>query len=259
MSFWSRLKVIFGAKANRALDRAEKPDEILDYSYDKQVEALQQMRAGIADVATSRKRIELQAQQLVNSVAKLEDQAKQALGAGREDLAREALTRKAAASKELGDLQAQHEQLKAQEDSLVASSRQLESKIQAFRTKKETIKAQYAAAEAQARVAEAASGVSADMRELGAAVQRAEDRVAQMQARAAALDELTRTGALEGSSATTDRIQAELDSLSVSSEVDREMERLRGELGSAAPREPQSEVTVGEPGEEAGAKPDAPA
>src|SRR5919198_560292 len=143
MSFWSRLRFIFRSKASRALDRAEDPRETLDYSYQRQIELLQEMRRGIADVATARKRLELQAEQLQRSASKLENQARQALGSNREDLARQALTRRSGIRNELSDLETQHQQLKAQEEKLVEGSRRVEQRVAEFRTRKETMKAQY--------------------------------------------------------------------------------------------------------------------
>ncbi|MHB1235174.1 MAG: PspA/IM30 family protein [Microbacteriaceae bacterium] len=231
MSLTRRLALIFKAKANTALDRAEDPRETLDYSYSKQLEMLQNVRRGVADVATSRKRLELQAQQLTASTDKLQQQASQALAAGREDLAREALTRRAAAQQQLADLAQQHEGLKAQEDKLITAAQRLQAKVDAFRIRKETMKATYSAAEAQTKIGEAFSGISEEMSDVGLAMQRAEDRTAQMQARAGALDELIASGALDDASGTVkDDIQAELDRVSSSSDIELEMARLRSAL-----------------------------
>ncbi len=227
--------MIFRAKASKALDQAEDPRETLDYAYQRQLELLQEMRRGIADVATARKRLELQGQQLMQASSKLEGQARQALGQNREDLAREALTRRAALSNELGALQAQHEQLRAEETRLVGASNQLETQIQAFRTRKETVKASYTAAEARTRIGEAMSGISKEMGELGLAMQRAEDKIANVHARAAALEELMASGALEDLSA-RDRIQAQLDMASTGARVESELKQLKGELGGEAPQ-----------------------
>lgn len=232
MGLMSRLSMIFKSKASRALDSAEDPRETLDYSYERQLEMLQQMRRGVADVATSRKRIELQAQQLQRSADKLENQARQAMKQDREDLAREALTRKSGITQQLADLQVQHEQLRTEENKLVDGSRRLETKVQAFRTRKETIKATYTAAEAQTKVGEAVSGISEEMGDVGLAMERAEDKVAQMQARSGALDELMASGSLDDLSAPSDSIQAELERTASTSDVDAELSRLKGELGS---------------------------
>jgi phage shock protein A len=233
MGLLRRFSNIFRAKANKALDRVEDPREALDLSYERQLEMLQKMRRGVADVATSRKRIELQAQQLQTSAAKLEDQARQAVAQNREDLAREALTRRQGLATELASLQSQHDQLRAEEAKLVEASRRLETKVQTFRTRKETIKANYTAAEAQTRVGEAISGISEEMGDVGLAVQRAEDKVSQMQARAGALDELMASGAIEDLTSTPeDRLQAELDRGAATPAVEAELARIRGELGA---------------------------
>jgi phage shock protein A len=230
MSLMRRLSLIFKSKASRALDAAEDPRETLDYSYERQMDLLQQMRRSVTDVATARKRVELQAQQLQKSANKLDEQARQALEHGREDLAREALTRRATIRSQAADLKQQHDQLRMEEAKLVEASRRLEAKVQAFRTRKETIKATYSAAEAQTKIGEAVSGISEEMGDVGLAMQRAEDKVAQMQARSGAVDELMASGALENLSGTSDPLQAELDRVAGSSGVDVELERMKREL-----------------------------
>ena len=227
-----RFSTIFKAKASKTLDRYEDPRETLDYSYERTLEMLQKMRRAVADVATSRKRIELQAQQLQQSATKLEGQARQAMGQGREELAREALTRRAGIAAQLTDLQAQHDQLKAEEAKMVDASQRLQAKVEAFRTRKETMKASYTAAEAQTKVNEAISGISEEMGDVGMAMQRAEDKVASMQARSGALDELMASGALDDASASSDRLQAELNRGSAEPAVEAELARLKGELTS---------------------------
>jgi phage shock protein A len=231
MGLMQRFSYIFKSKASRALDKYEDPRETLDYSYEKQLELLQKMRRGVADVATSRKRIELQAQQLQASAAKLEGQAKQAIAQNREDLAREALARRSGIATQLQSLQVQHDQLKTEEAKLVDAQRRLQTKVEAFRTRKETIKATYTAAEAQTKVGEAVSGISEEMGDVGMAMTRAEDKVAQMQARSGALDELMASGGLDDLSASGDRLEAELNRTESDSQVELELARLKGELG----------------------------
>lgn len=236
MTLAGRVAMLFRAKASTALDRAEDPRETLDYSYAKQLELLQQVRRGVADVATSRKRVELQAQQLAASADKLQQQAAQSLAAGREDLAREALGRRSAAQQQLVELESQHAALQAQEDKLLAAAQRLQTKVEAFRTRKETLKATYTAAEAQAKMGEAFSGISEEMGDVGLAMQRAEDKTAQLQARAGALDELLASGALDDASGPTqDPIQSQLDAMSSRSDVELEMSRLKAALPAATP------------------------
>jgi phage shock protein A len=238
-----RISTIFRAKANKALDRAEDPRETLDYSYQRQLDMLTKVRRGVADVATSRKRVELQVTQLQGQSQKLTDQAQKALSMGREDLAREALTRKSALTQQLGDLQAQHAQLQGEEEKLTLASQRLQAKVESFRTRKETIKATYTAAEAQTRINEAFSGISEEMGDVGMAIQRAEDKTLQMQARAGAVDELIASGALEDASAVNrgDDISRELESMSSQADVEAELAALKGSTppqAIAAPEEP---------------------
>lgn len=259
---FNRMKLIFGSKADKALDKLEDPRETLDYSYQRQLELLQKVRRGVADVATSRKRVELQANQLNAEVDKMSVAAKRALEQGREDLAREALTRKSALQQQLADLQAQHAQLAGEEEKLVRASQRLQAKVDAFRTKKETIKATYSAAEAQTRVNEAFSGLGEEMGDVGLAIQRAEDRTQQMQARAGAVDELLASGALDDPSGLAkDDITRELDSLASSSQVENELEAMKRSLGQldAGAAEPTPELSAGratqQPGAVASAQP----
>jgi phage shock protein A len=250
MSLMKRISLIFRSKANKALDRAEDPRETLDYSYQRQVELLAKVRRGVADVATSRKRVELQVAQLEQQANKLTDQAQKALGMGREDLAREALTRKSALSGQVRDLHAQQAQLQAEEEKLTLASQRLQAKVEAFRTKKETIKATYTAAEAQTRINEAFSGISEEMGDVGMAVQRAEDKTAQMQARAGAIDELIASGALDDASAIGqgDDIARELAQMSSQSDVEAELAALKSKSApqsiESADTTPPAELTA---------------
>jgi phage shock protein A len=234
MGMWQRFTMIFKSKANKMLDKAEDPREALDYSYEKQLELLQKVRRGVADVATSRKRLELQMTQLGQQADKLEGQAKAALAAGREDLAREALTRRSGLGQQVSDLQVQYATLQAQEEKLTAASQRLQAKVEAFRTRKETIKATYSAAEAQTKINEAFSGISEEMGDVGLAIQRAEDKTAQLQARGDAIDELLTSGALDDPTGTSkDNLTLELEKLASGNEVEGQLAALKAELGSA--------------------------
>jgi phage shock protein A len=233
-----RLSMILKAKFSRVLDQAEDPREVLDYSYEKQLELLQKVRRGVADVATSRKRLELQGKQLQQTWTKLEQQAREALAAGREDLAREAIARRATVERQLADLERQHTQLQAEEQKLTLASQRLQSQVEAFRTRKETIKASYSAAEAQTKIGEAISGISEEMGDVGLAVERAEQKSLEMQARAGAIDELMASGALEDLSRPTDAIEAELDQMAIEASVESELERLRREVEAGEPPKP---------------------
>jgi phage shock protein A len=230
-----RMSVVVKAKISKLLDRAEDPGETLEYSYQKQMELLQNVKKGLADVVTSKKRLQLQSQKLEQQVVKLDTQARQALAAGQEDLARTALERKNVAQTELQSLDSQVAQLETQQQQMVDSQAKLQTKIEAFRSKKEVIKAQYSAAEAQVRISEAATGVGEEMADVGLAMQRALDKTENMRARASAVDELEKAGAFEDLTQLgegQDDIDRQLSQLSTTSTVDSELEKMKAELGS---------------------------
>jgi phage shock protein A len=233
-----RMSTVVKAKVSKLLDRAEDPAETLDYSYQKQVEQLQNVKKGIADVVTAKKRLQMQENTLQQSVVKLDTQARQAVAAGQEDLARAALERKNVAQTELQGLDTQVTELEDQQQKLTDSEQKLRAKIEAFRTKKEVIKAQYSAAEAQVRISEAATGVGEQMADVGLAMQRAVDKTENMKARADAVSELEAAGTFDDITQLgggEDDIDRQLKQLSSQPAVDNELEKMKAELGSGAP------------------------
>ena len=249
-----RMSTVIKAKVSKILDKAEDPAETLDYSYQKQLESLQNVKKGIADVVTAKKRLQMQSAKLEESVVKLDTQARQALAQGNEELARTALERKNVAQTELQTLDKQVTELEAQQQKLTESEAQLRTKIEAFRTKKEVIKAQYSAAEAQVRISEAATGVGEEMADVGLAMQRAVDKTEDMKARADAVSELQAAGTFEDLTALGSGevdIDRQLKELSSTSAVDDDLARLKAELGGGASPAavlPAGEATPGESG-----------
>ncbi len=235
---WSRTMTLIKAKYSKLLDKHENPAETLDYSYEEQLKQLQNVKRGIADVTTAKKRLEIQYTSMQQQADKLDGQAKEALKANREDLAREALTRKAAIQGQLEGIMQQGQQLEGQQQKLIEGEKQLSMKIEQFRTQKEVIKAQYSAAEAQVKIGEAATGISSEMADVGQAVQRAKDKTLDMQARADAINELTEAGALDDFTSSGDAIDRQLAQISQSGQVDDELAKLKAELGQGgAPKE----------------------
>jgi phage shock protein A len=241
MGLMSRTSAVVRAWYSKILDRAEDPSVTLDYSYERQLELLQNVKKGIADVVTAKKRLELQTKKLETELPKLDEQARQALAANREDLARAALERKAFAQQQLQSLDQQIDDLAAQQEKLTDSEKRLSAKVEAFRTEKETIKAQYSAAEAQVKIGEAATGIGEEMADTGLAIQRAQDKTEQMQARAAAVDELVESGTLEDHTSSGTQLDRELAQISAQSQVDADLERLKGELSGGTQKELEKE------------------
>jgi phage shock protein A len=239
----SRASLVVKSKFSKLLDRAENPTETLDYSYEQQLRLLQDVKRGVVDVTTSKKRLKMQTAQLEQSLVKLETQAREALTAGREDLARQALERKALIQGQLKDLDQQVAQLEQQQEKLVESEKQLQAKIEAFRSQKEVIKAQYSAAEAQVRIGEAATGIGGKMADAGAAIERARTKTEEMQARAGAMDELIASGTLEDFTSDQTQLDRELAQMASQSQVESELAQLKQEV---SPGEEQKQLAGGE-------------
>jgi phage shock protein A len=245
-----RIETMTKAKISHLLDHAENPEETLDYAYEQQMEDLQKVKKGIADVVTAKKQLQSQEDQLHQQSDKLDSQAKQAMAAGREDLARAAIERKQVIVGEVSSLDQQVADLESQQQKLIDSERNLQTKIQEFRSKKEVIKAQYSAAQAQVHISEAATGIGDHMADLGEAMQRAIDKTDQMQARASAVDELQQAGTFEDLTTLgppQDDIDKQLEQIGAKSTVDDELAKLKAEVGSG---EQPKELDAAKPSEQ---------
>jgi Phage shock protein A (IM30), suppresses sigma54-dependent transcription len=223
------MSTVVQAKMNKIMDKIEDPREVLDVSYEKQLQLLQNVKRGVAEVTTSKKRIELQKAKLQMSIDKLDSQAKEAIQANREDLARRALENKAALQAQSNTLDQQITDLNDQQQKLMTAESRLATKVESFRTKKETIKAQYSAADAQVKITESVTGISEEMADVGMAVQRAEEKTENMKARSAALDELLESGTLTDLSG-GDEIESELAKVKAKSTVEEELAKMKGEM-----------------------------
>ena len=229
MGLLNRMAAIIAAKMNKLIGAAEDPRETLDYSYEKQLELLQNVKRGVAEVATSKKRLELQKANLIQNSEKLEGQAREAVRANREDLAKLALERKNLLSSQITGLDKEIATLAAEQEKLIEAEKRLSTKIEVFRSKKETIKAQYSAAEAQVKISESVSGISEEMADVGMSIERAENKTQEMKARASALDELLDKGVLVDFSSSGDDIDRELAKISQTGGVESELARIKAE------------------------------
>jgi len=231
MSFYARLKALFGAKANQAIEGMEDPRASLDYSLTRLQASLRQISDSLVEVSTARRSLEAQRGQAQKAIDKSEEQARQAVRVGREDLATRALERKTVAQERLNGLNDSIASLDAQVESLKTSQANMRQKIELFQSRKEERKALYDSSRAQLQVKEAASGISKDLADAGHAIERAESRIQTMQSRVEAIDDLIASGALEDVlSPEGDDIDRELASLSRSAAVESELERLKVEL-----------------------------
>ena len=228
MGMLSRMSTIVKSKMNRILDNAEDPRETLDYSYEKQLEMLRNVKRGVVEMVAAKRQIQQQADKVRDNVARLERQAEQALDAEREDLALMALERKSASLLELEGLDGQIAGMEVEQEKLTQAEARLSAKVTAFKSKKEVIKAQYTAAQAQVRIGSALSGISEEMGDVGLAVERAEAKTDSMRARAGAIDELVEAGVLDDAvGGSKDDITRELEKMSVSSGAETELAALK--------------------------------
>ena len=228
MGMFSRMSTIVKSKMNRILDSAEDPRETLDYSYEKQLEMLQNVKRGVVEMVTAKRRIQQQADRVGENITRLDRQARQAVEAGRDDLARLALQRKQTALTELEGLDEQIAGMEREQEKLTQAEQRLQAKVNAFRNQKEIIKAQYSAAQAQVRIGAALGGISEEMGDVSLAVQRAENKTDQMRAKAGAIDELVASGVLDDITGPKDDIERELAQMSASSNVEAELAVLKG-------------------------------
>jgi phage shock protein A len=232
---FSRMSTIVKSKMNRILDSAEDPRETLDYSYEKQLEMLQNVKRGVVEMVTAKRRIQQQAERVGENITRLDRQARQALDADREDLARLALQRKQTALTELEGLDEQIAGMEREQEKLTQAEQRLQAKVDAFRNQKEIIKAQYTAAQAQVRIGAALGGISEEMGDVSMAVQRAENKTDQMRAKAGAIDELVASGVLDDITGPKDDIERELAQISASSSVEAELAALKNNSAAAPP------------------------
>jgi len=227
MGMVQRMSTVVKSKMNRLLDKAEDPRETLDYAYEEQMNMLRDVKRGVVEMVTAKRRLELQASKARDNLAKLETQAKKALEMGREDLARVALERKSGALMELQGLDQQIADLEMEQEKLTAAEQRLQAKVQSFKTKKEVIKAQFNAAQAQVRIGSALSGLSEEMGDISLAVERAENKTENMRAKAGAIDELAEMNILDDPMGGGDDIDRELAKLSSSADVESDLAALK--------------------------------
>ena len=230
MGLWSRVLLNFRVKSNAALDKVEDPREVMDYAYGQHQELLRKVRQGLIEVATSKHLLGQQSLKLSSRVPQMDEQARRAIAAGREDLARIALQRKQTAVAELEGLDRQIAEVADEERRLTTAQQQLSVRIEEFRTHRGTMSARYAAAEAQVRVHKALSGVSGELAELTMALGRAEEKTEAMLARASAIEALTESGALGFSVGGGDIVERELRELAAEKAVEEELNALKAQM-----------------------------
>jgi phage shock protein A len=235
MTLRSRLALMLNVQTSAALDQVEDPREVLDYAYSQQQAHLHTVKRGRLEVAAARRHLEREAERFATRAEHLREQAKRAVRMGHEELARTALERRQAALSALRGLERQRAELAREEERLAIADQHLSQRVEQFRLHRTVLGARYAAAAAQVAAGEAIGGLVGDQStELSLAVERSEERVEQLSARALAIDELTSRGALLVSSAEDD-VERELEALDTGEAVEAELAALRQELAQGEP------------------------
>jgi phage shock protein A len=225
----NRLSTVIKQKVNQLLDRYEDPRQALDYSHVKQTEMLNKLRRDIAEVITSKKRLEMQKAKLWDNIRTLDEQAHRSIEVEREDLAKLALERKNSNLLQVQGLEKQIAEMQNEQEKLEQTEKRLSAKVEEFKSKKEVIKAQYSAAEAQVRIKESVSGISEEMTDVGIAMNRAEDKTEKMKAKSQALDEMIDSGVLTDYTSNKDDINKELEKITVKDSVEEELAKLKAQ------------------------------
>jgi phage shock protein A len=225
----NRLSTVIKQKVNQLLDRYDDPRQALDYSHVKQTEMLNKLRRDIAEVITSKKRLEMQKAKLWDNIRTLDEQAHRSIEVEREDLAKLALERKNSNLLQVQGLEKQIAEMQNEQEKLEQTEKRLSAKVEEFKSKKEVIKAQYSAAEAQVRIKESVSGISEEMTDVGIAMNRAEDKTEKMKAKAQALDEMIDSGVLTDYTSDKDDIDKELEKITVKDSVEEELAKLKAQ------------------------------
>jgi len=231
--FWDRLRANVEAKLNRLFDRFEDPREQLDYAYDKLVQQLHNVEMALSRAIAARKKLEFELGRLDERIKDMDDKAKRALKAGREDLAKQALERKLVLVQQRETISKRIDEMKQDEEKLLALRDNLKTKIELFKAKKEQLKAEYEASKAQVEVQRMITGLSDDFASAARIIERSEEKISDMKARAAAIDELIATGGaldlLEPEE--RDAIERELGKIEMQSQLEEELKKLKEEIG----------------------------
>ena len=238
----NRISTVIAQKTSTLLDRFEKPQEALDYSYVRQVEMLNKLRRSLAEITTSRKRLEMQKSRLWENIRLLDVQATRALDADREDLARLALERKNANLLQMQNLDKQIAEMKQEEDNMKEAEKRMSIKVEEFKARKEIIKAQYSAAEAQVKIKESVTGISEEMTDVGISMSKAEEKTERLRAKSQALDEMINSGVLTDYTSNKDEIEKELENITVQNSVEEELAKLKSEKQRKKKQQVEQEV-----------------
>jgi len=236
MSLFKHASEIVQAKINHFLDNAEDPNETLDLSYEKMMSNLQETKRHLADVVTEKLSLEHQMADAQKAADQADADARTALQAGREDLAKAELAQKQAALAKLQPLKDAHDKISVQVSKLEEFEKKLQDQIESFRTQKEVMKGELAASQSEIQAENALSGLGKGMSDAGEAMQRAQDRVSQSQSKAEAMESLMNDGVLGDALDHRSQTDKDMATLREQSSVDSELAALKEEVAKTTPQ-----------------------
>ncbi|MDR1046783.1 MAG: PspA/IM30 family protein [Treponema sp.] len=189
MGVFSRLKTLISSNVNDIINKAEKPEKMLNQLIIDMNEQLIESKKAVAMAIADEKKLERERDNQQAQSQEWERKAMLAVQAGKDDLAKEALIRKQEYEKAAQEYQKQWESQKTSVESLKESLRELQKKIEEAQRKKNLLVARAKRAEAQQKIQNTISSVSGNHSAFDA-FDRMAAKVDQMEAQADAAKEL---------------------------------------------------------------------
>ncbi|UZX15965.1 PspA/IM30 family protein [Thermus sp. PS18] len=220
MTLLDRLSRLIRANLSDLLRRAEDPEKIINQALEDMKEALREAREQVAAAMAEGKRLEREVESHLQEATLWEEKAKEALKAGREDLAKEALRRRKRALDLAEGFKQQAEEQKALVNRLMTQLKALEAKIDEAEARKKLLLARKKGVEAAEAVRRMESKL--DAHPALEAFEEMEARILSMEDRHEALKEL------DGQD-----LEKELAALSAEKDLEEELSRLKKELGQS--------------------------
>jgi phage shock protein A len=160
MGIWERFSTMFRSNINDLISKAENPEKMLNQLIVDMKSQLAKAKQEVAGAIADEKKLQADAESLRKQAEDWERRAMLAVQEGRDDLAKQALTRY---NESLQGAQQLHEtwvKHRAETENLKGSLRQLNDRIEEAKRKKNILVARAKRAEAQQRIQETMSGMS---------------------------------------------------------------------------------------------------
>ena len=231
-NFMKQLTSMFKAGVDSLLEPADDPRKTYSDPAQRQQEMLSRVREALLQNTNLRKRLQQRIAGLQTKIPQLQATAKQAVAAGRDDMARMALQQRQLALLELKSLEANVQEVWLEEQRIGIVEQRLTAQLDAMRIRQEMTAARYTAAESQAIVHEVLNGFSKELSDLGQTIEMTEQKTEHLQARANAFEEFIDFATLDLSNGTTnDPVARQLIQLDIDSAVGEQLADLKRQGG----------------------------